>query len=256
MIRFQKMHGAGNDFVVVDSAVVSDVSSDLIRALCDPRRGIGADGVLLINSSPASMRMWNPDGSEAETCGNGLRCAARYLMESLGVSEVTIGTKAGPTLATRTENNRIRVDMGEAKLEPASILDTALPYKPFRGTAVSMGNPHLVIPVEDVETVDLEWYGPLLEKWDAFPNGTNVHFVQVLGPHSARQRTWERGAGATLACGSGACASAVALIELGLCESPVQIRLPGGRLEIEVDAGRRVHMTGEAEVVFEGVWPS
>ncbi len=260
MTSFTKMQGLGNDFVVLD-ALRDVVPSDLpgfARLACDRRRGVGGDGVLLVergDDAPFRMRMWNPDGSESEMCGNGLRCAAALLRErgyAEGVAEIETG--AG-VLKAVFEGEAVAVDMGIARLTRGEIGMTGSPDEipeGIGGIAVSMGNPHLVVFVEDADAVDLPAEGDRLERHREFPQRTNVHFVQVLGPDEARVRVWERGAGATLACGTGACAVAVAGVETGRLARRSTIRLPGGPLTIEVGEDRRVRMTGPAETVFEG----
>jgi diaminopimelate epimerase len=228
------------------------------------------------------MRMWNPDGSESEMCGNGIRCVARYLIDEGIVGEglgIPIETGAGLLVLEDAGDGRVRVDMGPARLTrgeigmvgPASerfvaqeLSADASPPNPlpisengegeWRGTAVSMGNPHLVILVDDVDKIDIAKLGPALEHHPHFPNRVNVHFVQVLDRGHVRQRTWERGAGATLACGTGACASVVAAHLNGLTERSVDVDLPGGRLHIDYSDDGRVYMTGPAETVFDGEW--
>ncbi len=275
MIPFTKMHGIGNDFVLVDlvepgARPIQDPST-LARAVNDRRFGIGGDGLILVEpgaTAPFRMRMFNPDGSEGEMCGNGVRCVARLLVEH-GHAEgpdIALETGAGVLGMHLLGDGRVRVDMGRARLDPAEIgmLGTTAPFvdqpvaigdRDLPGTAVGMGNPHLVLFVKSAMDVPLETWGPELEHHPLFPNRVNVHFVQVAGPGLLIQRTWERGAGATLACGTGACACAVAAAITGRAESVVQIRLPGGELEIEYAPTGTVWMTGPAETVFEGVWP-
>lgn len=253
MIPFVKMQGLGNDFVVLD-ALRGDLPAfdpALVPTLCDRRRGVGGDGALLVErgtDAPFRMRMWNPDGSESEMCGNGLRCAAALLRDR-GYAEgavVDIETGAG-VLRASFEAERVTIDMGVARL---------LPGGSEAGFGVSMGNPHLVVFVDDVDAIDLASEGPRLEAHPDFPQRTNVHFVQILSPGEARVRVWERGAGATLACGTGACAVAVAGVETRRLARRATIHLPGGSLRIEVGDDRRVTMTGPAETVFEGSFGS
>lgn len=260
------MQGIGNDFVVVSSADAQgrDLAA-LAAALCDRRTGIGADGLLVVGTSPLSMTVVNPDGSVPEMCGNGLRCVARYAADhGREDTDLTIVTGAGPLETHRLPDGRIAIDMGTARLTrgeigmtgPASeeFLDQEL-VSGLRGSAVSMGNPHLVIVQADVDAVDLPFFGPRLENHPLFPERVNVHFVQVESRTRLKMRTWERGAGITLACGTGACAVAVACHRLGLSDASVQVKLPGGMLQIDINAERRVRMTGDAVAVFEGVWP-
>ncbi len=265
MIPFVKMQGLGNDFVVLD-ALRDPLPSDpagLARVVCDRRRGVGGDGLLVLDrgeSAPFRMRMWNPDGSESEMCGNGLRCAAALLRErGHAADDVEIETGAGVLRASFVGGD-VAIDMGVARLTRGEIGMAGPPDETFvdaeldgeRATAVSMGNPHLVLFVADVDAIDLETRGRALEVHPLFPRRTNVHFVQLLGPDEARVRVWERGAGATLACGTGACAVAVAGVETRRLARRSTIRLPGGPLTVEVDEGRRVTMTGPATTVFEG----
>jgi diaminopimelate epimerase len=270
-MKFTKMHGTGNDFVMVNG-VKNDfplaLAQETARRLCDRRFGIGSDGLILATreGDGLRMRMWNPDGSESEMCGNGVRCFALFAVEE-GLSDgptIQVSTGAGRLELTLLEGGRVRVDMGTARLTRGAIGMTGEPDKtfidqqigtsfgPVRGTAVSMGNPHLVVFVDDVDSVPLSDWGPVLERHALFPQRTNAHFVQVLDRGSLRQRTWERGAGATLACGTGACASVVAANVNGLTDRHVKVGLPGGELEIEYREDGRVFMTGPAVTVFTG----
>ena len=265
MVPFAKMQGLGNDFVVLDALrdPPPDDPAALARLACDRRLGVGADGLLLLergDAAPFRMRMWNPDGTESEMCGNGLRCAAALLRErGHAAGEAEIETGAG-VLEAAFVGDEVAVDMGVARLERGEIGMDGPPGEAFvdaeidgqRATAVSMGNPHLVLFVPDVDAVDLESRGRALERHALFPRRTNVHFAQVVAPDEARVRVWERGAGATLACGTGACAVAVAGVETGRLARRATIRLPGGPLTVKVAPDRRVTMTGPAAVVFEG----
>ncbi len=261
MINFTKMHGIGNDFVILDGIseqLPPGNLAGLSQRMCDRHRGVGADGLILVersNRAPWRMRMLNPDGSESEMCGNGLRCFAQYILDRgyETAPEFNVETGAG-VLAASTVNGLIKVNMGRYVLPPK---DTTLPVLPhgLYGFPVSMGNPHLVIFVPDVAAVPLESWGPELEHHSAFPERTNVHFVQVIDRGSVRQRTWERGAGITLACGTGACSVAVTGFVTGKTESKVKVHLPGGDLVIEVQEDEFVMMSGPASTVFGGVWP-
>jgi diaminopimelate epimerase len=212
--------------------------------------------------------MWNPDGSESEMCGNGVRCFALFAIAE-GLTEgptIPVMTGAGPLVLTVLEGGRVKVDMGQARLARGEIGMTGPPdatfvdepieasFGPVRGTAVSMGNPHLVLFVKDVASVPLQDWGTELERHPLFPRRTNVHFVQVKDHGHIVQRTWERGAGATLACGTGACASAVAAFLNGHTGREVVVSLPGGDLEIVYQDDGRVFMTGPAVAVYSGVW--
>ncbi len=268
-MRFTKMHGIGNDFVMVDVIADGLPSNDLAklaREANDRRFGIGGDGLILVEKSDGGrfrMRMFNPDGSESEMCGNGIRCFAKLLRDHghTRESSVPVETGAGTLVVQLLGDGRVRVDMGQARLTRGEIGMLGEPSEKFvespvdgyLGTAVSMGNPHLVIFVDDVTAVDLASDGSRLERSGLFPKRVNVHFVQVLGDRLC-QRTWERGAGATLACGTGACAVAVAAHLTGRAGRKSLIELPGGALEIEYLQDGRVLMTGPAETVFEGEW--
>ncbi|MDR3691227.1 MAG: diaminopimelate epimerase [Fimbriimonas sp.] len=268
-IPFTKMQGIGNDFVVIDALQHSELPANLpefARKVNDRRFGIGGDGLILLEpgeSAPFRMRMFNPDGSESEMCGNGIRCFGRLLQDHKHLNDETVRveTGAGTLTLEMLGPGRFRVDMGQARLTrgeigmvgPSDQLFTEVPVgSGYAGTAVSMGNPHLVIFVDDVAKVELETVGPVLEHHPEFPKRTNVHFIQVVDRDHLIQRTWERGAGITLACGTGACASAVAAFVTGRANRKVEIRLPGGKLEIEYLEDGRVLMTGPAESVFEG----
>jgi diaminopimelate epimerase len=283
VLQFSKYQGLGNDFLLLDSREglpvrdgggPSDLDPQSIRRLCDRRFGVGADGVILAlpprEGGELRMRIFNADGTEPEMCGNGIRCLARFLADTDGDTpgrSWQIETLAGRIVPELQADGRIRVDMGAPFLEPAQV-PTTLPIGPqglpqgelevegyrLRVAAAGMGNPHVVIPVEDVEAVDLEGLGAALEVHPAFPARTNVHFVQALNPEHLVMRVWERGAGPTLACGTGACATLVASHLLGLSERRARLDLPGGSLEIDWDAeSGHLFMTGPAEAVFQGV---
>ena len=284
MLRFSKIQGLGNDFLVIDGRDLAPDEADgsaplgldgaSVRRLCDRRFGVGGDGVILAlpprEGGELRMRIFNADGTEPEMCGNGIRCLARFLADQEGAAPGRtwqVETLAGRIVPELRPEGLIRVDMGPPFLEPAAV-PTTLPIGPaglpqgelevegqwLTAAAAGMGNPHVVVPVADVAAVELEHLGPLLEHHDAFPARTNVHFVQVLAPDHLVMRVWERGAGPTLACGTGACATLVACHRLGLSAGRARIDLPGGPLEIEWDgADGPVFMSGPAEVVFEGV---
>ncbi len=264
------MHGLGNDFVVVD-AIRNSYDFDEVatsQKLNDRRFGIGGDGLLLVETgakAPFRMRMFNPDGSEAEMCGNGVRCVARYLYDE-GLSKenpVAIETGAG-LLSLEVVGDDVRVDMGRERHlrrdipmtgEPATAaigFDIEFSGRRFKASAVSMGNPHCVLFVDSVAGVPLEEWGRAIENHEMFPQRINAHFVEVNSPSELSMRTWERGAGATLACGTGACAVGVVANLAGVTEGEVLIHLPGGDLRIEVVDGGTVFMTGPAEYVYEG----
>jgi len=280
VLQFSKYQGLGNDFLLLDGRDLEDgdrafgLDAEAVRRLCDRRFGVGGDGVILAlpprQGGELRMRIFNADGSEPEMCGNGIRCLARFLADSDGDEPGRIWqveTLAGRIVPELRADGTIRVDMGPPLLEPAAV-PTTLPLGPaglpqgeleveghtFTVAAAGMGNPHVVIPVEDVEAVQLERFGAALERHPAFPARTNVHFVQVLSPEHLVMRVWERGAGPTLACGTGACATLVACHRLGLCQCRARLDLPGGPLWIEwAGDGASVFMSGPAEAVFDGV---
>lgn len=273
MIRFTKMQGIGNDFVMVDTIREPLPALDLVdlaRKTNDRKFGIGADGLILVekgSTAPFRMRMFNPDGSESEMCGNGIRCFAKMLRDKghLETEHVDVETGAGTLhLEIGHGGNLVTVNMGRARLTRGEIGMTGEPNEAYQevptetmigtlpATAVSMGNPHLVLFVADAASVPLQVIGPELEHHPLFPRRTNVHFIQVLDRKTLIQKTWERGAGATLACGTGACASAVAAFLTGRADRKVEMQLPGGSLFIEYLESGEVLMTGPAETVFEG----
>ena len=280
MLQFSKYQGLGNDFLLLDGRSLIDgedafgLTPEAIQRLCDRRFGVGGDGVILAlpprEGGELRMRIFNADGSEPEMCGNGIRCLARFLADSDGDDpgrSWQIETLAGRIVPQLQADGRIRVDMGPPFLEPAAIPtllevgpaglpqgDLAIAGQILAVAAVGMGNPHVVIPVVDLEGIDLELLGAALELHPVFPARTNVHFVQVLHPGHLVMRVWERGAGPTLACGTGACATLVACHLLGLSERGARLDLPGGPLEISWDqASDHLFMTGPAQAVFDGV---
>ena len=265
------MHGLGNDFVVVDAVRKTWTFDESLvsQKVNDRRFGIGGDGLLLIEkgaTAPFKMRMFNPDGSEAEMCGNGIRCVARFIRDEglSGDNPIPIETGAGTLSLELIGEDLVRVDMGKERHLRSDIpmsgdpalaavgFDLEAAGRSLRAVAVSMGNPHCVLFVDDVSSVPLEEWGPAIENHELFPNRTNVHFVQVISPNELRMRTWERGAGATLACGTGACAVGVAAELSGVAGNDVLIHLPGGDLRIEIAEDRTVFMTGPASYVFKG----
>lgn len=267
MLSFVKMQGIGNDFIVFSSGLELDWTF-LAPRLCDRRFGIGADGILLVHPSSIAdfrMQIFNSDGTEPEMCGNGLRCFARYLqLQGLtDRSQLFIETGAGVREVLILADGRVQVDMGLPRLERGSIpmtgpaaehaIETPLQVgnHQFAVTAVSMGNPHAVVFVDELQACQFETYGPLLEAHAAFPRRANAEFVQVLAPDRLRVKVWERGVGATLACGTGACAVLVAAILTNRAQRQATIELPGGELEISWP-GDHIQMTGRAERVFVG----
>jgi diaminopimelate epimerase len=274
-MKFTKMHGAGNDYVYVDGFREKiDDPAELARAVSDRHFGIGGDGLILILPSTRAavrMRIFNSDGSEAEMCGNGLRCVAKYAHDHGLVKDlaITVETGAGLLPVEMFANaaglvERVRVNMGKPRLTrgeipmtgPAEqkVIDHELPVldRTFRITCVSMGNPHCVIYVDDVATFPVATFGPAIEHHELFPRRANVEFVQVLSPTEVRQRTWERGAGETLACGTGASAVTVAGLLTGRTGPQLLNHLAGGDLELAWDGSGEVFMTGPAAEVFTG----
>lgn len=260
MIPFVKMHGIGNDFVCLDLvqdplprelAIARLDWPELAQSICHRRFGVGADGILVIERGGMAayrMRMFNPDGTEAEMCGNGTRCVGRYLVDHGYAAEGELGLEVfGRVVQLTVTPEKISVDMG-----PAVVGDRGmdLPHS-LSGVSVDVGNPHLVVRVDDVQGVPLRKWGPEMEMLPKFPNGTNVHFYQRLGELELIMRTWERGAGATLACGSGACAVAAAYLGR---PGRVLIHLPGGPLWLEIDERGHAIKTGAAVEVFTGEW--
>lgn len=274
MIKFTKMEGLGNDYVYMD-AINQKIEnrSELARFVSNRNLGIGSDGLILIEKSEVAdfkMTMFNSDGSQAEMCGNGIRCVAKFVYDK-GMTDKTtlkIETLAGiKILELNVEDGKVktvRVDMGEPILEAEKIpvISTEKPVKnlilkaqdkEFRFTCVSMGNPHAITIVDDTESFDVKKYGEELEVNKAFPRRANVEFVQIVDKNTIKMRVWERGAGETLACGTGACATAVACNLNGLTDRKVTIKLLGGDLKIEWNAeNNHVYMTGPATTVFEG----
>ena len=280
MLQFSKYQGLGNDFLMLDGRqgpggdFCFDLTPERVRRLCDRRFGVGGDGVILAlpprEGGELRMRIFNADGTEPEMCGNGIRCLARFLADSDGDQPGRtwqIETMAGRIVPQLQADGTIRVDMGAPFLAPDAVPTTlatgpaGLPQgeldaagERFAVGAAGMGNPHVVIPVADLAAVDLERWGSALEVHPAFPAKTNVHFVQVLRPDHLVMRVWERGAGPTLACGTGACATLVVCHRLGLCARQAQLDLPGGPLWIEWDGDSdHLFMSGPAEAVFDGV---
>ncbi len=276
-MRFSKMHGAGNDYVYVDvtKRPLRGDAAALARAISDRRTGVGSDGLILIAKSARQdfrMIMYNADGSEGEMCGNGIRCIAKYVVDH-GLTKkrkLTIETKGGAVGVevhpARGPVDSVTVAMGPPRPIPKSFHVSSdgrrrlLPVhvqagdRTFDGTMVSMGNPHCVIEVDDVEHFPVQMMGQLIEHHPDFPSRVNVEFVQVLARDRVRQRTWERGSGETHACGSGACAVGAALHAGGRTAEQVAIQLVGGVLEIRVASGGHLFMTGPAVEVFEGTW--
>jgi diaminopimelate epimerase len=277
-LPFVKMQGAGNDFVVLDGfRRLVRLTKTETRRLADRHFGVGADQILILEKSRRAdfrMRILNADGSEAEMCGNGIRCAALYAFDSKRVKkkEMTVETRAGVLrpvlLGENPEGFQVRVDMGEPVFETAKIptrsgqsrvIDAEFQWKAGDGkpetskiTCVSMGNPHCVIFVDDLASAPVEAWGSAIETDPFFPKRTNVEFVQVQSPDRGRVRVWERGVGLTLACGTGACAVGVAGVLTGRFRRKTELTLPGGTLTIEWAPDNHVFMTGPAAFVCEG----
>ncbi|HEX3015786.1 MAG TPA: diaminopimelate epimerase [Desulfobacteria bacterium] len=274
-MKFTKMHGLGNDFVFLDYFKTDLPAVDIAQLaikLCDRNFGVGGDGLILVlpsTKADARMRIFNSDGSEPEMCGNGVRCFAKYVYEHGIVSHnpLTVETLRG-VLSLHLQVNSgivetVRVDMGEPILKPELVPTTGrgetvlnhpltVDDEQVKVTAVSMGNPHCITFVDNAAAVPLEVIGPKLEKNSFFPRYTNVEFVQVVNENEVIMRVWERGAGPTLACGTGACATAVACVLNGKTGRKVNVRLPGGDLLVEWEADNHVYMTGPAMEVFNG----
>lgn len=275
-MKFTKMQGLGNDYVYVNCLEEKvEHASDVAIQVSDRHFGIGSDGLILINPSDVAdfeMEMYNADGSRGEMCGNGIRCVAKYVYDYglTDKTQISIETLGGiKYLDLTVEEGKVRlvkVDMGKPILDAAQIPiiakgDTVIDEPilvdgvEYRMTGVSMGNPHTVIFMEDVKNLEIEKIGPLFENHERFPKRINTEFVKVLDRQTVEMRVWERGSAETLACGTGACAVAVACILNGLTDTEVTVKLLGGDLRIQWDREKdTVYMTGPAEVVFDGVW--
>jgi len=276
-IDFTKMHGCGNDYVYINGisqTIPADIKPDMVRRLSDRHFGIGGDGVIFINASDIAdfeMEMWNADGTRAEMCGNGIRCVAKYVYD-YGLTdkeEVDICSfdKVKHIILTIKDGKVVtaRVDMGEPILEPALIPTTAISVdrvikypidvngKVVEVTCVSMGNPHAIVYVDNVDDLEIEKIGPFIENHSFFPKRTNVEFVSNIDESHISMRVWERGTGETLACGTGCCALTVAGVLNGLTGREVDIKVLGGHINVKWDeTDNHVYMTGPATTVFEG----
>ena len=275
-VPFSKYHGLGNDFVLVDCREKGEpaVTPDEAVKMCDRNFGIGADGVIFVlppdvPDANYRMRIYNSDGSEPEMCGNGIRCMARFVADiESGVEQLgPISTLAGPIVPEMLADGTVKVDMGEPFLKGTDV-PTTLPGnddgvvieapltvagQEWKVTCVGMGNPHAIVFVDDLEALDFATVGPLFEKDAVFPAKTNTEFVQVLSPTHLKMKVWERGAGPTLACGTGACALTVAAVLAGKAERACTVTLPGGDLFIEwSEADNHIYMTGPAQRVYSG----
>jgi len=268
-IPFRKMHGLGNDFVIVDARSQPLVLTDAqARRIAGRREGVGCDQIITIEparmpDTAAFMGIRNADGGVVEACGNATRCVARLLMDESGDDSITLDTLAGPVVAERAADGAMRVNMGPARwtweaiplAEPRDTLSLDLGQAPFADAiAVSMGNPHVVAIVDDAETIDLPAIGPMIEHHPLFPNRVNAEVISRAPDGTVRMRVWERGAGITRACGTGACAALVAAVRKGLVPAqPTRIILDGGALEIDWRGGDApVWMTGPVSTVFTG----
>jgi len=270
-LKFTKMHGAGNDFVVIDGVRQSvALTPDQLRFLADRHFGIGCDQILLVEKSPRHdadfrYRIFNADGGEVEQCGNGARCFVRFVHEKklTAKKSIVVETKSGLISPRLEEDGRVTVNMGAPILEPARIpfaSDSDAVIQPLEVdgqtvqiSAVSMGNPHAVLEVADIEQAPVQSLGALIERHPRFPNRVNTGFMQVIDRNHIKLRVYERGAGETLSCGSGACAAVVAGIRRGLLDDTVHVATRGGTLSIRwAGNGQPVLMTGPAITVFEG----
>lgn len=278
MLKFTKMHGCGNDYIYIDGArekIPAEQKPEIVKRLSDRHFGIGGDGVIFINPSEQAdfeMEMYNMDGTRAEMCGNGIRCVAKYVYDKGLTDQTQISViSAGKIkyLDLQVENGKVsmvKVNMGEPVLKACEIPVLAeneqgeviadpieVEGKTYQMTCVSMGNPHAVVFVDDVQNFPLEQIGPKFENHERFPKRVNAEFVKVLDQETVEMRVWERGTGETLACGTGACATVVACILNGLTKDTVTVKLLGGTLQVQWDkAENRVYMTGPATTVFEG----
>lgn len=270
-LNFTKMQGAGNDFVVIDSySQPVSLSTDQIKFIANRFFGVGCDQLLMVEKTTTPnvdfrYRIFNADGGEVEQCGNGARCFVRYVVEKnlTQKHEIAVETASGVISLKLQEDGQVTVNMGAPRFLPAQIpfdataqqtlYPLALAQTEIQVSAVSMGNPHAVTVVNDVNTAPVAEYGPQIESHPRFPQRVNAGFMQVLNPHTINLRVYERGSGETLACGTGACAAAVSGMQLGLLTSPVVVNTRGGQLTIAWEGeDKPVMMTGPAEIVFEG----
>jgi diaminopimelate epimerase len=278
-LPFSKYHGLGNDFILVDNRTSAEpmVTPEQAVALCDRNFGIGADGVIFVLNGTAdtdyAMRIYNSDGSEPEMCGNGIRCLAKFIADIEAKDgqvrtlphTYRIHTLAGTIRPELQPDGQVKVDMGEPGLlaseipttlaaDNEQVIDKTLEVagQSWQVSCVSMGNPHCITFVDDVEAIPLAEIGPKFENHPAFPARINTEFVEVVRPDYLKMKVWERGAGATLACGTGTCALVVAAVLNGKCDRKVTVELPGGNLEIEWADSNRVFMSGPATLVFSG----
>ncbi len=279
MVKFFKYHGLGNDFIIIDETqnqtpeLIETIKRNFVKRICHRHFGIGADGLIFTlppqNNNDVRIQIYNSDGSEAEMCGNGVRCIVKFLLDNHKVSkdqDLLIETLAGPIKASVNKNNEISVDMGRPFLDPSQIpttLKTNLLGVPegfvevedrkLKILGIGMGNPHMIVRVNDLSVIPFENWGKLLEIHPTFPSKTNVHFVEVQSRELLKIQVWERGCGPTLACGTGACASVVAMKIMGYCNSNVKVKLPGGELNIFWPKQEsNIIMKGEAKKIYSG----
>ena len=276
-MRFTKMHGCGNDYVYIDGTrekLPLEKKPEIVRFLSDRHFGVGGDGAIFINVSDAAdfeMEMYNADGTRSEMCGNGIRCVAKFvydkgMTDKQQISIVSAGRVKYLDLTVNEKNlvDTVRVNMGSPILVPEQIpvalkggsainVPITVQGREYKVTCISMGNPHAVLFVEDVASMNLESIGPDFEHHVLFPNRTNTEFVQIVDRNHVKMRVWERGTGETLACGTGCCATAVACVLNGLTDTDVEVEVLGGRIQIQWDReSNLVYMTGPATTVFEG----
>ena len=269
-LKFTKMQGLGNDFVILDfeeyqKSPLKD--GELAKRLCDRHFGIGADGLIIVNPNTTHTDIgwffFNSDGTIAQMCGNGIRCFARYVSKKglVNKSKFSVDTKAGTIIPEVLGDNRVKVNMSKPILTPEKIpakvennlnFEIKLKERTFIGNAVSMGNPHCVIFTDEDTKKLAKTYGEEIEHHPIFPEKVNVEFIKIINEHEMNLDVWERGCGITLACGTGACASTVAAILNKKCKDYVKVNLPGGALTIEWDGVNDIYMTGNADFVFDG----
>ena len=277
MVTFTKMHGLGNDYICInclENILAENKLPQIARYMCNRNFGVGADGLILVQESTVAdikMRIFNKDGSEAEMCGNGIRCFAKYIYDNriIDKQSISIETKAGVKVVRlkvlNGEVQEVEVDMGRPIFDDIKNISVQNNYRipisvnikvddtRFIGNYVSMGNPHLVIFVNNVENIDIEKYGPAIENMKCFPNKINVEFVQALGRNTLKIRTWERGVGETYACGTGSCASFCIAYYKGICSSYVKAILRGGELNLNYNKQNgHIIMSGIATKVYDG----